>query len=691
LVRVKLINRVNSAMSDALQTAVATAAIAAFEARAEAAVASANERAAAAEARAAEATAAAEARAAEAMAAAEARAAEAMAVVVARAAEATAAADARADAAAVDLIGEAKAHFLTRMKSVSCSNSKDTPSGSDKRRGALEPDFGAVPVDVLEKCPEASAVDITKRYGDFAKRIASMRFTAPGAKLEEVRDVHPVLNALLASAASHSLRVWRERVATDDVTVAEMRPDFTLTHCRDAAPSTIGALVIVEAKLPGNLASAVKQVAAYLRRRVFKLCLERSSRGEPFADVFSLGVGTDGREIVFVRVRSGAPELGGVLYKTAVPCPVDMSQRLPLLSAWDFCEPLPDFKHLAPPAGYAALVRLLGAPHDKLGFGAPLASLTAAVHWGCSADGGDGSEREVVVLELSNRLGSGGSSDVYAIANACTEHGGTSIPFAAAAAAGTVVAKIARVATPHIHDCFSVELDALVRLTSAAREERVPTLVGSGVYALDAAWRLLLLRPRGVPLADWVSMRAASSGSGGVRTRSGNEAAASAHRRAVATAVITRVLETLRCAHDAGLMHCDVRPSNVVIFKERAVLVDWGLSCAASTAISCRGVAAFSDERVFQQGSYSARPAADIAGALFSWLAIVFDGACGAPWIVPPFAATDAEMFEDRRDWLGARSGSDVRVGRIVSALSDLDRAGGIDRALAAIADSGDG
>jgi hypothetical protein len=279
---------------------------------------------------------------------------------------------------------------------------------------------------------------------------------------------------------------------------------------------------------------------------------------------------------------------------------------------------------------------------------------------------------------------------VYAIASARSAHGGTSVPFAAAAAAGAIVAKIARVATPHIQECFSAELDALVRLASEAREGRVPTLVGSGAYALDAAWQLLLLRPLGVPLADWVSLRAASTGSGGVRTRSGNEAAASAIRRAAATAVVTRVLETLRCAHDADLVHCDVRPSNIVVFEECAVLVDWGLSCAASTTISGRGVAAFADERVFQQGSYSARPAADIAGALYSWLAIAFDGACGAPWIAPPFAATDGEMFEDRRAWLHARAGRDSTVRRIAAALQDLDRAGGVDRALAAIAESGE-
>jgi hypothetical protein len=95
------------------------------------------------------------------------------------------------------------------------------------------------------------------------------------AALDENADVHPAVEWVLrAAAVACGLRVWHERKTADCVEGAPVRPDFTLTGDRDAAPSTIGALVIVEAKLPGNLANAVKQVAAYLRRRVFRLCLE---------------------------------------------------------------------------------------------------------------------------------------------------------------------------------------------------------------------------------------------------------------------------------------------------------------------------------------------------------------------------------------------------------------------------------
>jgi hypothetical protein len=105
---------------------------------------------------------------------------------------------------------------------------------------------------------------------------------------------------LAAAVARNALRVWHEGRAEDDVPAAKIRPDFLLTHTRDAGASTIGAAIMVEVKLPGCLADASVQLCAYLRRRVYKLCCERHARGEPFDDIFALGAATDGHDILIV-------------------------------------------------------------------------------------------------------------------------------------------------------------------------------------------------------------------------------------------------------------------------------------------------------------------------------------------------------------------------------------------------------
>jgi hypothetical protein len=69
--------------------------------------------------------------------------------------------------------------------------------------------------------------------------------------------------------------------------------------------------------------------------------------------------------------------------------------------------------------------------------------------------------------------------------------------------------------------------------------------------------------------------------------------------------------------------------------------------------------------RVFSSAtSFTARPAQDVAGALYTWLAIAFDAGCAAPWLAPPRAptaaaqldtsATTADVITRRNAWLAA-------------------------------------
>jgi serine/threonine protein kinase len=125
------------------------------------------------------------------------------------------------------------------------------------------------------------------------------------------------------------------------------------------------------------------------------------------------------------------------------------------------------------------------------------------------------------------------------------------------------------------------------------------------------------------------------------------------------------VLSALRLAHAEGIIHCDVRPSNIVVADRGAVLVDWGLACPASAGYNSanRGVPSFCEDRVFDQSTYSARPAQDASALLYTWLALAFDGNCCAPWDCP----CPRKMWEKRRLWL--KSGSHAAVQRASAAL----------------------
>ncbi len=65
-------------------------------------------------------------------------------------------------------------------------------------------------------------------------------------------------------------------------------------------------------------------------------------------------------------------------------------------------------------------------------------------------------------------------------------------------------------------------------------------------------------------------------------------------RVALANRVVGTVLRTLRAVHAADIVHCDVRPANIVMGRNGdAYLVDWGLSCARGTNATRCGVAAY--------------------------------------------------------------------------------------------------
>ena len=607
---------------------------------------------------------------------------------------ARAAADERAERVEKEL-------FFTQMRSISSSLSSDTSSKTDEvRRGAPAP--AAIADDgFLELFPLVAESKVIEVWGKFRAMharewmVPAVAKAAAGASnrknnLNENKDVHPTIALILHAAASTTLRVWHDSPAPDDVARAHVRPDFTLTSLRDAAPSTIGAKLVCEVKLPGSFESAAFQTRAYCRRCVYKRCCEADARGEALDGIAAFGIATDGITLAVVRVASGAPP-AGASFAGAKPCPVLQSAQLALLPGWDFCTPPSSSDWTEPPAGFRALLRVCSAP-SALGGDVVLDSLRVSLAL-CSGAGGHmlAAPHNEVTLSLGKRLGSGGTSDVYACDGGDAFFG---------VEWRVCVLKTARTATSDIAADFDAERSALLALRDAGEHGLVPRCIAAGwrvrgashaaagVAADAAQWRVLLLRPRAQPLDAWVASRvgalvAAAAAAAACEGESCGEAAAAAAANAAAAArlecadaTLLRVLDALIAAEQKGLVHCDVRPSNIVVECDaggggdggggggaegaaQPLLADWGSVCSARKRIVRRGVAAFADRRIFTVAGLPARSHIDALGALFTWLAIACSDACTAPWIAyEEAAAGEEQLFIARGRWLAERSSS---------------------------------
>ena len=626
-----------------------------------------------------------------------------------------------ADAAAE---GASKQAFFIQMRSISTSSSAETASNVDEaRRDAPAPTIDGA-ADFLADFPDDG--DAATCFARFRQRHANAWQPQPQpqrtAALKENRDVHPIVECALRAAAPLSLRVWHDRVAADCIASAHIRPDFVLTLDRDAGASTIGAILVVEVKLPGGINAAARQVRAYLRRRIYKLSCEADARGEAFDDVFAYGAATDGMQVVLVRVASGGPPAGTSFRSLALPhkpCPARQTPPLPLFGPWDFRSPPPWLAaDAAAPVGFCALVRLCAQP-TLLGGSGLLASLRVALRDINAAATGDAELPREETLELGKRLGCGGTSDVYE----CVSRGGSGAGGSGGAGnggsggggsggVGDCVLKVARIATAAVAAGFDAERKALFALRDAAAKGLVPECVAIGervraasslalAPAGTAPWRVLLLRPCGTPLDAWVAARveaaeaaAASAAAGGASAAAGDasgdkgdggsesaRAAAAAARRACADAVLHRVLDALTDAHAVGWVHCDVRPANVVVVgdSERGapMLVDWGIARLENSSLLRCGVAAFADARMWRaSSSVGAGPQHDALAALYTWLAVAFGDRCAAPWVGEATLELE-DLFKARREWIVERAAIDEGVRHVAEGIEKIEGSGG--------------
>jgi serine/threonine protein kinase len=95
------------------------------------------------------------------------------------------------------------------------------------------------------------------------------------------------------------------------------------------------------------------------------------------------------------------------------------------------------------------------------------------------------------------------------------------------------------------------------------------------------------------------------------------------------------VSAALEFAHSQSIVHCDVRPSNIIRVGDRYVLIDWGMAAEVQTKRgSTHGVPSFVHDEVLliDKQSYIVAPYHDFTSLAYSVLAVVFgrDGFC--PW-----------------------------------------------------------
>ena len=547
--------------------------------------------------------------------------------------------------------------FFAKMYGMSGSASESSSVSADvARRGAPASELVEL-ADYFARLPAVSEATVRDAWERCKLKLASWtlrdeQLELPLATLKEREFTHPVMRLIAAEAMPQSegcpLRMWYEAAAEDSVPHSRAKPDLLWTHRRDQTPCSLGACFSVELKRwsDAELGVGCAQAGNYGRRLMFRQVTELLERGANLTELRVYAAASNGADIVFVCVRSGVVE--GPDPYSGTPCPMYHTVPLRLLRDWNPRDPasVPG----PPPAGFEALVRILNALPEQLNECAlPLTRLeiSSPVFHGR--------------LELGLRLGCGGSSDVYACSIPVTD----GIPGPAAAAAVRHVVKVARCATSHMNKLYKAEATSLEELATAP-PDAVPRLLCSGsreqperAHAqlgndFSVSWPLLLLSPAGMPLHQ------------ALQECIGGAADTWAARVAFGDMVMRGVLRGLKAAHAAKIIHCDVRPANVVVVgtdPRAALLIDYGLSRRAGTAAGNLGVDAYAADCVFNQTACSARAGLDLVGAAFTWISCVYGGAtCSAPW----------ENSTERAAWLAQHAATDQLLNMVARAAQSL-------------------
>ena len=240
-----------------------------------------------------------------------------------------------------------------------------------------------------------------------------------------------------------------------------------------------------------------------------------------------------------------------------------------------------------------------------------------------------------------------------------------------------------------------------LRSLAEANSENIPKLVAVNAAKLDVTRNgvavqvpaSLALWPVGKPLAD--ILRETSTG----------------RRNDLAMFVARGVMAALREAHSRGWLHCDVRPSNIVLVAgaegepHRVVLIDWGLSLERYQHNKWRmrkgvyGVAAWLHDDILtayaqqRQQEYIPCPTHDLASAALVIAAVAASRAEDkdggeAPWLGSGDAAHD--VLQSRRLWLAAKYDAlDWRIRKLLRA-AGIAPSGTVEAGPVTAADGGD-
>jgi hypothetical protein len=303
------------------------------------------------------------------------------------------------------------------------------------------------------------------------------------------------------------------------------------------------------------------------------------------------------------------------MFADARPCPVDCTPALPLLADWDPRDPAAS-RPLVAPAGFRALLRLLHTPPLQLNrLATPLTMVNLV---------GDAVPSS---LRLDSRLGCGGRCDAYRVS---ALDSGSGPP---------LVLKLPRSANEAVTFDLTAEANALVELERAgAPDSAVPRLAAQGIRDLPSrcvdahtstlSWPVLLLSPAGIPLSTALVEALAAPG------QTHHDV-----RRNLADVVVVGILRGLRATHGAGLVHCDVRPTNVIIVPDAsgasgAMLVDYGMCRKKNAAWPRLGDRSFAALHASSRDNCAATAGLDLFSAALVWLAVAYGsgGSISTPW-----------------------------------------------------------
>ena len=522
----------------------------------------------------------------------------------------------------------------------SASESNVSGGGSDGARRGLAPavETGA---DLVLPGSAVSRTALRSMWSTALSLLEELPQPLLKPPLAEVASVHPVVAAFLQAALPADKRLWRDVITPDSIDAQEMKPDFTVTDLRDRSASLLGAVLLVEVKLPDNLRGAIVQGSNFGRRRLFRLFQEADRRGDAHL-LHSLSVlvaCTDGVDICFVLIRTGAPP-PGTSWRGLQPCLSFVTPAAPLLERSGAAAAA----SAQAPLGFAQLARVLAAPLDALNpTGAPLSCVHAELPWGS------------LELLLHQRLGSGGYSDAYSLLRA--------VP--GAEGLGCVL-KVARWASDKMAAQYKQEAEYLQAL-AAADAPHVPLLLAAGERSGGRRWPLLILSPccRQLATALHACLAAADS------QQSKREA-----RFEFAGRVLSQTQEALRAAHALGIFHCDIRVDNVLADERGNVcLIDWGMARGRGASALNVGVPAFALGAQFDGTvtSCTACERVDLSAAALLWLCVAYGRDCRAPW---PTAVAEESAAARRSAWLCERAArGDPLLSSLAARLTELEGA----------------